>query len=54
MELSSMLISIFLTIIVLILSIITISKGYGFQHKVDPKIDSIPEDDEQENERKTS
>jgi len=54
MELSSMLISIFLTIVILIASIITISKGYGFKHKVDPRVDPIPEDDEQEIERKTS
>lgn len=54
MELSSMIISIFLTIIVLVLSIITISKGYGFKHTVDPKVDPLPEEDEQEKERKIS
>ncbi len=32
-----MVISIVLTIIVLILSLVTISKGYGYQHTIDPK-----------------
>lgn len=53
MELSSMLISIFLTIVVLVMSIITITKGYGYKHKVDPLIDPMPEDDKKEHEHKT-
>jgi hypothetical protein len=54
MGVQSAIISIVLTIVVLIMSIITISKGYGYKHKVDPKIDPIPEDGGQESERKTS
>lgn len=54
MQLSAMIISILFTIVVLVLSIITISKGYGYKHKIDPMVDPIPNNDEREAERKTS
>lgn len=32
----AMIVSIIFTLVVLVLSLITISKGYGYKHKVDP------------------
>lgn len=49
-----MVVSVILTIIVLILTIITITKGYGYKHKVDPLVDPIPEEKEQDNKQKIS
>lgn len=43
--------SVVLTIIVLILSLITISQGYGFKHSVD-KIDDLKDDQYNEVQRK--
>lgn len=34
-----LIISIIFTIVVLALSILTISKGYGYKHKIDPPVD---------------
>lgn len=36
MSMSAMVISILLTVFILVLSLVTISKGYGFKHTVDP------------------
>lgn len=44
-----MVISIVLTVLVLILSLITISKGYGYKHTVDP-IQKEDDQDTQNNE----
>lgn len=40
-----MIVSMAFTLLVLILSLFTISKGYAFKHSIDP-IDPLPEDDE--------
>ena len=45
-----MIVSIGFTLLVLVLSLLTISKGYAFKHSVDP-IDPLPEEtDEKVNE----
>ncbi|HEX6593190.1 MAG TPA: YtzI protein [Bacillota bacterium] len=36
MMMTSLVISMLLTIFVLVLSIVVISKGYGYKHKIDP------------------
>lgn len=54
MAMSSMVISIIFTIVILLLSILTISKGYGYKHKVDPEIDPIREDYEQKEDSQIS
>lgn len=39
MEMYIVVISTILTLIILVLSIVTISKGYGYKHKIDPPVD---------------
>lgn len=39
MEMYIVVISIIFTLIILVLTILTISKGYGYQHKIDPPVD---------------
>ncbi len=46
MAMSSLVISIILTIGILLLSLLTISKGYGFKHTVDPLVKEDHEDEE--------
>lgn len=46
MAVSALVISIILTIIILILSLITISKGYGYKHTVDPLVKDEKENSE--------
>lgn len=36
MAMSAMVISIILTVVILLLSLLTISKGYGYKHTIDP------------------
>jgi len=51
MEMTSMVVSIIFTVIVLILSVLTITKGYGYKHTVDPPPEK---EDVHENERQDS
>ncbi|MGM8212510.1 YtzI protein [Virgibacillus sp. W0430] len=44
---ATLVVSILLTLIILYLSLLTISKGYAFKHTVDP-IDPVEEQDHQE------
>lgn len=44
MEMYIVILSTILTIIILVLSILTISKGYGYKHKIDPPVDSSVHD----------
>lgn len=37
-------IGIFIVLVTLLLSVLTINKGYGFKHTIDP-IDPLPEDE---------
>jgi len=38
---SALVISLILTVVILLLSLLTISKGYGYKHSIDP----LPEDE---------
>jgi len=42
---TSMIVSLVLTLIVLALTLLTISKGYGYKHTIDPK---VPENEEEQ------
>lgn len=48
MSTTALVISIVLTIGVLLLSLLTISQGYGFKHTVDPPVKRDNEEEEQE------
>lgn len=42
---TTLIVSIILTLIILYLSLLTISKGYGYKHKIDPLKEHSHEDD---------
>ncbi len=50
MGMSAMVISIVLTVVVLLLTLLTISQGYGYKHTIDPPVNK----DEHDNERQDS
>lgn len=54
METTSMVISIILTVVILLLTVLTISKGYGFKHTIDPVEPLEKNEDEQNKDSKTS
>jgi len=43
-----MVISIILTVVILLLSLLTISKGYGYKHTIDPPVKNENEDIKEE------
>lgn len=47
---SALVISIILTVVILALSILTITKGYGYKHTIDPAVDSEEEAGEEADE----
>lgn len=48
MVMSAMVISIILTVVILLLSLLTISKGYGYKHTIDPPVKNENEDIKEE------
>jgi len=48
MAMSAMVISIILTVVILLLSLLTISKGYGYKHTIDPPVKNENEDIKEE------
>lgn len=52
MAMSAMVISIVLTVGILVLALITISKGYGYKHTVDPAVSEKVKEEKSELEQK--